>query len=83
MEMWPRGKFIGGIGFICVVQKDKEVFTDLGAFNKTLIAKQVRRLLSNPSSLVCRILKDKYFPHCDILEAEKVKGSLAIWQNLM
>ncbi|XP_020549550.1 uncharacterized protein LOC105161808 [Sesamum indicum] len=38
----------------------------LGAFNQAMLAKQLWRIISNPNALLCRILKDKYFPHTDV-----------------
>ena len=45
-------------------------FHNLQAFNLAMLAKQARRILSNPDSLVARVLKAKYFPTRDFLNAK-------------
>lgn len=44
-------------------------FRNLQAFNFALLAKQAWKILTNLSSLVAYILKEKYFPFSDILHA--------------
>jgi hypothetical protein len=57
-------------------------FRDLHLFNKALLARQGWRLLHHPQSLVCRILKAKYFPHTSFLEAQ-VSGNVSyIWRSI-
>ena len=61
----------GGIGF-----------RNLQAFNLAMLAKQAWRILSNPSSLVARVLRAKYFPTVDVLNA-KLGNSLSYsWRSI-
>lgn len=65
-------KFCGGLGF-----------RDLELFNKALLAKQGWRLIENPMSLLCRVLKGKYFKEGSFMEAkQKVNGSF-VWNSLL
>ena len=45
-------------------------FRNLQAFNLAMLAKQGWRLLSNPTSLVARIYKAKYYSYGDVLGAK-------------
>jgi len=44
-------------------------FGDMEAFNKALLAKQLWRLITNPSSLVSQVLGARYYPHGKALDA--------------
>lgn len=44
-------------------------FRDLQGFNLALLGKQCWNLLNNPSSLVARVFKAKYFPESSLFEA--------------
>uniref|UniRef100_A0A2N9GYZ1 Reverse transcriptase zinc-binding domain-containing protein n=1 Tax=Fagus sylvatica TaxID=28930 RepID=A0A2N9GYZ1_FAGSY len=65
-----RPKHEGGIGF-----------RDLQLFNRALLARQGWRLLQNPSSLVFRVLKAKYFPCTSFLEASIPGEKIKIWKD--
>lgn len=45
-------------------------FKDLQNFNDALLAKQLWRLITEPNSLMCRVLKQKYFPRGDLFDAK-------------
>lgn len=58
---WERmaiPKIYGGMGFRAMFQ-----------FNTAMLCKQGWRILTQPNSLVARVLKAKYFPDCDVLQA--------------
>lgn len=57
-------------------------FIDLLAFNKALLAKQCRRLVQFPDSLVGSILKAKYFPRGTLLEANLGSRPSMAWRSL-
>ena len=74
MEKWEvlcQPKSEGGLGF-----------KDLEKFNDAMLAKQVRRLLKDQSSLFYRVFKVKYFPKGSIFEASVANGSYA-WQSIL
>jgi hypothetical protein len=66
-----RPKFNGGIGF-----------RDMHMFNLAMLAKQGWRLHTNPSSLLSKCLKAKYFPHCDILQAQIGNVPSYTWKSI-
>lgn len=45
-------------------------FRDVESFNLALLARQCWRILMNPSSLVSRLMKQKYLCNCDFLQAK-------------
>lgn len=58
-------------------------FRDLQSFNLALLAKQVWRLLCEPESLCARVLRAKYYPDGNLLNAKMKKGSSFTWQSIM
>ena len=64
-------KSLGGLGF-----------RNLHAFNLALLAKQAWRILTNPCSLAARILKAKYFPYEDILNASLGSSTSLTWRSI-
>ena len=66
-----QNKSAGGLGFRA-----------LDDFNRALLAKQVWRILSQPESLLSRVLKGKYFPNCGILSATVGSNPSFTWRSL-
>jgi hypothetical protein len=66
-----KGKEEGGLGF-----------QDLELFNLALLAKQGWRLIQNPKSLVARIMKAKYYPDTNFLEAEIGRNPSYAWRSI-
>lgn len=58
-------------------------FQNILVFNKTLLAKQLWRLMQQPNSLVCPILKHKYFQHGSDLETKVGFKHSFIWRSLL
>jgi hypothetical protein len=48
-----------------------------------MLAKQVWRLIADPNSLCAQVLKAKYFPSGDILNAGPKAGSFFTWQSIV
>ena len=70
-EKLITSKAKGGIGFC-----------DLRLFNRALLARQGWRLMQNPQSLVARLLKAKYFPHADFLDAAIPANASYVWRSI-
>ncbi|KAM2896759.1 hypothetical protein COP2_006481 [Malus domestica] len=71
-EKMKRRKKVGGLGF-----------RDLLSFNLAYLAKIGWRILTNPLSLLSKILKEKYFPECSFMEAKVGKRSTWGWKGIM
>lgn len=57
-------------------------FRNLEAFNLAMLAKQGWWMLSNPSSLVDRVFKARYFPHDEILNSKKRSSPFYAWRSI-
>ena len=57
-------------------------FRNFKAFNQAMLAKQAWRILSNPSSLVTWVLKSKYFPTSDVLNAKLGSLPSYSWRSI-
>jgi hypothetical protein len=58
-------------------------FRDLHAFNLAMLAKQAWRLLTKPDTICAQVLRAKYYPTGDLLNAGPKGGSSFTWQNIM
>ncbi|XP_062152046.1 uncharacterized protein LOC133860461 [Alnus glutinosa] len=58
-------------------------FRDLEIFNLALLAKQGWRSLSNPSTLVAHIMKEKYYPRVDFMEAQLGRRPSFVWSSII
>lgn len=67
-----RSKRQGGLGL-----------RDLRSFNLALLAKQGWRILTNPDSLMARILEARYFPHGNFLQAKPGSRPSATWSSIL
>lgn len=57
-------------------------FRNLQAFNLAMLAKQASRILTNPTSLLARVLKARYFPTRDILSATLGPSPSYSWRSI-
>ena len=57
-------------------------FRDLQAFNLAMLAKQGCQVLKEPSSLMVRVYKAKYFPNCDVLRASIGSNPSYAWRSI-
>lgn len=57
-------------------------FKNLLLFNKALLAKQVWRLLSQPTSLLAKVLKARYYLNSDILTATVGSYPTFTWRSI-
>jgi hypothetical protein len=64
-------KALGGMGF-----------RDFILFNQDMMGRQAWRVLTDPQSLCARMLKGRYFPHCDIWDAPHPRSSSFTWRSM-
>jgi hypothetical protein len=65
-------KYAGGLGF-----------RDLYVFNIAMLAKQGWRLIHNPDSLCAQILRGRYFPNGNVLQARAIAGISYTWRSIL
>lgn len=56
---------------------------DMEMFNLALLAKKGWRIIKNPSSLMARVMKAKYFRHADFSQAPTYKNSSYAWCSIL
>lgn len=57
-------------------------FINLESFYRVLLAKQGRGILTNPSSLVSKVLKTIYYKDVSFMDAKLGNTSSLIWKNI-
>lgn len=58
-------------------------FKSLRSFNVSMLAKQGWRLVNNVNPLVTRLMKAKYFPQSDFLNATMGANPSYVWRSIM
>ncbi|KAL0405499.1 UNVERIFIED_CONTAM: putative mitochondrial protein [Sesamum latifolium] len=56
---------------------------NLGAFNQAMLAKELWRIITNPNALLSQLLKHKYFPNSDMLQATVGPGCSFTWHSIL
>ena len=58
-------------------------FRDIEKFNESLLAKQAWRIWSNPTSLVARILEQRYFARSSFMECGVGTRPSYVWRSIL
>ncbi|GAU37345.1 hypothetical protein TSUD_395260 [Trifolium subterraneum] len=66
-----KPKFDGGMGF-----------RNMQWFNLAMLAKKAWRLQTNPTSLLGKCLKARYYPNSDIIHAQQGRNTSYAWQSI-
>ncbi|KAL0314573.1 UNVERIFIED_CONTAM: putative mitochondrial protein [Sesamum angustifolium] len=66
-----KSKVQGGLGF-----------RDLQVFNLAMLSKQLWRIISKPDSLLCRVLRARYFPDGHVLSAPAGRNPSYTWRSI-
>jgi hypothetical protein len=65
-------KIKGGVGF-----------RDLHLFSLALLGKQGWHFMTNPNSLCARVIKARYFPECDFIQATVPRSASTTWRAIV
>ena len=69
---------------LCQIKEEKRHwFKQLKQFNLALLAEQGWRFQMKHDSLVYRVLKAKYFPKCDFINASMVNNLSFTWRSIL
>lgn len=86
---WGNGSTNTGIKWmswdrLCNVKEDGGLgFKNLRSFNIAMLAKQAWRLVSNTNSLVARLMRARYFPRSDFLNAQIGTNPSYVWRSIL
>lgn len=58
-------------------------FKEFEFMNSAFLTKQAWRLFQNPNALWCRVLKNKYFPNEEFLQASRRRRSYWAWSSIL
>ena len=58
-------------------------FKDLENFNLALLGKQTWRLLQHPNCLMARLLKGRYYPDTNIMNATQGRKASYVWKSIL